>query len=225
MPLLLHAIGPAEAQAAPLPETGLRPEWPLGAVCAAGLVAWASQCADVRPLGRGDALAHHRLAQQGLAAGLCLPVRFPTWVGDEQAVRELLDQRREALWAALDRVRGRVELAVTVTWLDTRPSPQPARLATTPGTRFLQERQRRYATTDQQRAEAQRLAGVIAADRRVLDAQHTIAPSQAIGLSSALLVAAEDALAVAKGLESLQEGVRILVNGPWPPYSFVLLEG
>jgi hypothetical protein len=38
-------------------------------------------------------------------------------------------------------------------------------------------------------------------------------------------VANTDALAVAERLRDLRQGVRILVNGPWPPYSFVSLEG
>ena len=63
---------------------------------------------------------------------------------------------------------------------------------------------------------------MIEADPRVVEARHTVTH---LGLSSALLVGADDALAVTKRLQGLQEGVRILVNGPWPPYSFVSLEG
>ena len=225
MPLLLHAIGPAEAQAAAAPQSGLRPGWPVRAVGACGLVAWASECADVPPLGRDDVLAHHRLAEQGLAAGLCLPVRFPTWAADEHAVRELLEQRRAELLAVLNRVTGRVELAVTITWTNDQPGAEPPTQATTPGKRYLQERRQRYAAADQRRSEGQRLAAAVAADARVLEATHTLCPSPEIGLSSALLVNAEDAVAVRKRLQGLEEGVRILVSGPWPPYSFVSLEG
>jgi len=221
MPLLLHAIGPAE-QAAALPASGLRPGWPLRAVCTPGLVAWVSECADVPPLGRDDVLAHHRLAEQGLAAGLCLPVRLPTWVADEHALRELLEQRREGLLGVLERVTGRVELAVTVTWADDHSSPEPPAPATTPGTRFLQQRQVLFAHSDQRRAEAERLGRLIEDDARVVEARHSVTN---LGLSSALLVGVDDAVAVAKRLRSLGEGLRILVNGPWPPYSFVSLEG
>jgi hypothetical protein len=111
---------------------------------------------------------------------------------------------------------------VTVTWADEPSSPEPPAPATSPGKRFLEDRRRHYAQSDQRRAEAERLARLIAADERVLEARHS--PTN-VGLSSALLVHAEDAVGVAKRLRSLQEGVRILVNGPWPPYSFVSLEG
>jgi hypothetical protein len=236
--LLLHAIGPAESGAPPA--SGLRPAWPLRALTAVDLTAWASlvdpppgrheglarpALVDVRPrLGRDDLLAHHRLAEQALAAGVCLPARFPTWLADEAALRELLERRRADLLAAIQRVRGRVELAVTVTWntqLAASPSPE---VATSPGTRFLEERRRHYARADQRRAEAERLAQLVAADDRIVEAMHNLCPSDEIGLSSAVLVRHADAGAVRQRLQSLQEGVRILVSGPWPPYSFVSLE-
>ena len=222
--LLLHAIGPAEAPASGLPTARVRPDWPVQALGACGLVAWASVVDEPQPLGRDDLLAHHRLAEQALAAGLCLPVRFPTWLADEDAVRELLKRRREALVTALERVRGRVELAVTVTWTTPEAAGQPV-VPSTPGRRYLHERRQHYAQADERRAEAQRLASLLAADERVVEATHTLCPSPEIGLSSALLVANTDALAVAERLRELPQSVRILVNGPWPPYSFVSLEG
>ena len=218
--LLLLAILPTEA-AAP-PDTGLRGS-PLREVRAAGLSAWATACEDgTFAPGRNDLLAQHELLERAL--GLCLPVRFPTWVADEEALRVLLERRRAELLAALDRVRGRVELAVTVTWQTQRPASPPPVVATSPGKRFLEERRRHYAESDQRRAEAQRLATLIEADQRVVEARHTLCPSPEIGLSSALLVGNDDALVVAKRLGGLREGVRILVNGPWPPYTFASLE-
>jgi hypothetical protein len=219
--LLLHAILPADAAAAP--DTGLR-GWPLRQVRARQLTAWATECAE-QPFspGRDDLLCQHTLVQQAL--GVCLPVRFPTWLADEHALRELLQQRSEALVAALEHVRGRVELAVTIRWDAQRPENPAPVVATSPGKRFLDERRRQYAQADEQRAEARRLAKLVEADERVLAAQHTVCPSREIGLSSALLVSQADALAVATRLRDLREGVRILVNGPWPPYSFVSLEG
>jgi Gas vesicle synthesis protein GvpL/GvpF len=219
--LLLHAILPIDAPRPPA--TGLR-GWPLREVRAAGLSAWATQCVQegFSP-GRDDLLAHHGLIEQAL--GACLPVRFPTWLPDEHAVRELLDRRRAELEAALVRVRGRVELAVTITWTGEPSVPEPASFAATPGRRFLEERRWRYATTDQRRAEAQRLAKLLEHYPEVLKARHTLCPSPAIAVSSALLVEAEHAAGVRKRLQAFEEGIRILVNGPWPPYSFVSLEG
>jgi hypothetical protein len=187
------------------------------------LMAWATCCGEERfSPGREDLLTQHALL--AMALGACLPVRFPTWLEDENAVRELLAQRRSALLTALARVRGRVELAVTASWTTPARAPEPT-LTTSPGRRYLEERRRAYASADEQRAQAQRLATLIAADERIIEAHHALCPSDEIGLSSALLVSQTDALAVAKRLRDLREGVRILVNGPWPPYSFVSLEG
>jgi hypothetical protein len=58
----------------------------------------------------------------------------------------------------------------------------------------------------------------------VVEAKHSLCPSDEIGLSSALLVAEANALAVAKRCRDLRESVRILVMGPWPPYTFASLE-
>jgi hypothetical protein len=219
--LLLHAILPAEA--AEPPPAGLR-GWPLREVRASGLGAWATLCDTGESFspGREDLLAHHRLIQRAL--GACLPVRFPTWLADEPALAALLEQRRVELFDALARVRGRVELAVTACWTSEAAADAPLRSGA-PGRRFLEERRRRYAVADQRRAEAQRLAKLLERQPEVVEARHRLCPSQAIGLSSAVLVDAEHAEAVRERLpRELGENVRILVNGPWPPYSFASLD-
>jgi hypothetical protein len=218
--LLLHAILPTDAAARP--DTGLR-GWPLREVRLDGLAAWATECLE-QPFspGRDDLLAQHALLEHAL--GRCLPVRFPTWLADEDAVRDMLQQRSRPLLAALERVRGHVELAVTVTWSAKPPATEAPVVATSRGRRFLEQRRRQYAQADQRRAEAQRLATLLEADDRVVEAKHSLCPSDEIGLSSALLVAEANALAVAKRCRDLRESVRILVNGPWPPYTFASLE-
>ena len=216
--LLLHAILAAESVKPP--RAGLR-GWPLREVRVGELTGWATHCGEPTfSPGREDLLAQHALLQNAL--GACVPVRFPTWLADEAAVRELLARRHAGLLAALEHVRGRVELAVTTTWAAEGLATPVSVIASSPGRRFLEERRRQYAESDQRRAAAERVARLIEADDGVMEARHSLSN---LGLSSAVLVRADDALAVAERLRELREGVRILVNGPWPPYSFVSLEG
>ncbi len=53
-----------------------------------------------------------------------------------------------------------------------------------------------------------------------MDVRHSLCPSQSVGLSSALLVKRSRAADVQARLVRTQHDVRILVNGPWPPYTF-----
>lgn len=213
--LLLHAIVPVDTVAPPA--VGVR-GWPLRAARAAGLVGWASEWRpDAPPLGRDDLLAHHALATQAL--GVCLPVRLPTWLADDTALGELLAARQAELLAALERVRGTAELAVTATWQGVPPPGVPSP-ASTPGRRYLEERRRQFATDDQRRVIAQQLAARIGGLPHVLKAQHRVCPSAAIALSSALLVPLDAAAELRAALPAGPHNVRILVNGPWPPYSF-----
>jgi hypothetical protein len=220
--LLLHGI--LAADAVEPPKNGLR-GWPLREIRVGGLAVWATLCLEERfSPGRAELLTQHALLEH--AVGACLPVRFPTCLPDELAVRELLEGRRDELLSALEHVRGRAELAVTMTWTGQAPTTTEAPIeTTTPGRRFLEERRRRHVQADKRRAEAERLAGLLEADPGVVDARHTLCPSDQIALSSALLVGREHASAVRKRVEDLRQGIRILVNGPWPPYSFASLEG
>src|SRR6266851_9136211 len=138
MRLLLHAVTTADGVwASPM---GLRGQ-PLIVVRHAEVAAYASRLdAPAENFGRADLLAHHDIIS-GLAAQMdVLPARFPTWLADEEAIRRELDRRRGDLIGALERVRGRVELAVTAVWTaapDDKPSPEAA----TPGRKYLLGRQ------------------------------------------------------------------------------------
>jgi gas vesicle protein GvpL/GvpF len=223
--LLLHAIVPTDTLAAP--SHGLR-GWPLHVVQVSGLTGWATAWpADAQGLGRDDLQAHHALVS--LALGACLPVRLPTWFDDEQALRQRLQVGQATFNEMLRRVRGKVELAVTATWQSDAADTQPTPDATAaPGRRFLEERQRHYAADDRRRGIAQSLADQLGRAPDVLEAQHRVCPSKEIALSSAFLVPLEAAVEVRERFGSMvtasPDNVRILVNGPWPPYSFTRVE-
>ena len=80
-----------------------RPCW----IAAGSLVVVASEWATKTELGREEMLAQHRVVEALCAEGDWLPVRFGSWVEDEEAARALLRAREPALLAALARVRGR----------------------------------------------------------------------------------------------------------------------
>jgi hypothetical protein len=220
--LLLHAITLLEASISP--PAGLRGH-PLVRTDEEGLVAWATAFPDKpEPLTRQDLLAHHELISRldELHNG-SLPARLPTWVSDQDALRHLLAARRDALSANLERVRGRTELAVTALWKTTELEESSAEAATSgPGTRYLLQRRQLFSGSDWRRALAQQLADTVerVAAPDLLEMQRRVCPSQGVALSAALLVPRPKSLEVKARMRRIDQDVRILVNGPWPPYSF-----
>jgi hypothetical protein len=218
--LLLHAIAPAEVSPAVL--AGLRSQ-PLVRIAGAGLAAWATELTETsEPFGRADLLEHHEIISR-FAAQLdgVLPARFPTWLADADALRGELTRRQGELVEALDRVRGRVELAVTALWT-TAGEEEPPPAAATPGLQYLLTRQHAFSGSDRRRARAQelleqtgRLVGT-----ELIDVRHQLCPSATVALSSALLVPRAHAEIIKTRLIRAEQDVRILVNGPWPPYTF-----
>jgi gas vesicle protein GvpL/GvpF len=221
MRLLLHAIATSEAAA--VPSAGVRGQ-PLIVVRHGELSAYAS-CFDApaKPFGRADLLDHHDIIS-GLAAHLdtLLPARFPTWFADEQALRAELDRRQSDLLGALERVCGRVEIALTAMWTSAQHEDVAPPAAATPGRRYLLARQQAFGGTDRRRARAQALADQTErlVGSELVEVRHQVCPSVTVALSSALLVPRDNAEKIKARLAREEQDVRILVNGPWPPYTF-----
>jgi hypothetical protein len=220
MKLLVHALTTAEVLAE-IP-SGLRAQV-LVRIDEDWVTAWATQFAQVSAeFGRADLLEHHQIVSR-LHAQLegCLPARFPTWVADEEALRADLRRRQAELSRALERVRGLCELAITPVWTAPALEETPAE-ATTPGTRYLLERRRALAGSERRRERARELADEIErlAGADLAAVRRQVCPSPAVALSSALLAPRARAVELMARLPRTQDGVRILVNGPWPPYTF-----
>jgi hypothetical protein len=199
---LLHAI--TTSPESPVEGEGLRGE-PLVSSVVDDVSVWSTVLPEaVSPFTREDLLAHHRLVCAIFErVEACLPARFPTFLANE----ELLLDQLPRLQAQLERVRDACEVAVTAAWLASEPVEGPW-----PGTRYLQRRARVEKLAD----ELERLVG---AD--LLEARRKVAPSEKVALSLALLVRRSTAGAVIRRITRRGPDVRILVNGPWPPYSFV----
>ncbi len=243
MTLLAHAIGSATA---PAPATeGLRGQ-PLRRITAADLPdlgLWATGWkGSSGPLGRDDAFGHHAIVAAIAATGPCLPIRFGSWLADDADAAALLTGRRVALRAALARVTDRSELAVTLLWSEAAVAPgrghavataspdamSPPGPTMTPGRRFLEGRRDDFAVTEGRREQAESLAAGLIQLLEGLgiepaDVRHQTCPTAEVALSLSALVPTATATATKAAAGRLVgglDGVRGVVSGPWPPYSF-----
>jgi gas vesicle protein GvpL/GvpF len=88
------------------------------------------------------ARAHDEVIQRLLPLTTVVPLRFGSIHRDRTAVEAFLETRHDALAAALERVRGRVEVGVKI-WLDRDQRPARARQeAAATGRAYLEQRKR-----------------------------------------------------------------------------------
>jgi hypothetical protein len=180
--------------------------------------------------------AHHAVNQAASAAGACLPLAFGALFSSLDRLRDWLEPRRDALLAALGRVEGRAEWALTLqedeaahaAWLD-RSQAELRRMAgviaaASEGTGYLLRKR-----LDKLRAAARQdhllaVAGSVAAALQkagldVLDEP----PKHGMPTWSALAQAGADALppAAASLAAALAPcGLSLRLSGPWPAYGF-----
>jgi gas vesicle protein GvpL/GvpF len=172
------------------------PPAPLHAVPAGGLavvVGPAQDAQDVSP----EALWRHEEIVEGLMSDRdLLPVRYGTRFPSEEDAARVIAERCEPLAAALDRVRGAVELSVRVVL---------------PGSSS-------EAARESARRAVQEPLGALARARSERAPQ---APDEL--LRAAYLVelgAVATFAALVARLEADLPELRLLCTGPWPPYSF-----
>jgi hypothetical protein len=157
----------------------------------------------------GAVLAHERVVEALMGQRAVLPLRFGTRFPETGGLQAALAERRQALLDALDRVRGRVELAVRAM------QPAAAVPATASGREYL-----RAKLTDERSVAAlhEPLAALAVAARR--------SPKPAPGelLRAAYLVEQPAVGRFRAAVEQLQRRhpeAALLCTGPWPAYSFV----
>jgi hypothetical protein len=164
-----------------------------------------------------EALWRHEEVVEALMADRdLLPVRYGTLLEDEGAVAHAVEERRDELAAALDRVRGAVELSVRVMATETREAA-PAATDAVSGAEYLRSRSDADAERDRaSRALHEPLAGLARAS-----AEGRARPQELF--SRAYLVERDAVEAFAAEVARLQDAnpaLSILCTGPWPPYSF-----
>jgi hypothetical protein len=194
----------------PLPDVaGLRlvPFDGLAAVCTP-----ASE-AELSP----ETLWHHEDVVEALMADRdLLPVRYGTRLEDEAAVARAVEERRDELATALDRVRGAVELSVRVVAAKGASSP-PDPGATRSGADYLRVRAQAEAGRDEA---AHALHQPLAALARASTEGRPKPPEL---FRAAYLVergTVDSFVAEVARLQGESPALAILCTGPWPPYSF-----
>jgi len=219
--LLAHAI--AASPPATLSQEGLRGR-PLAWSEAGDLGLWSTEWAPDIKLERPDALEHHRLIERICAAQPCLPVRFGTAFATSDDARASLDKRAAALHAALTRVAGKTELALTLLWRES-PGPLLIESAAGPGRQYMETRRAEFAAREARRARAETMVDRVVAELTI-DRQlvwHETCTSDNVAVSLAVLVPTEQAAERKAELERVAArfpDVIPVLNGPWPPYTF-----
>ena len=188
----------------------------LRAVERGGLAAVFSRHRSLRPSPTPELLfAHERVVEAIMERGAVMPLRFGTELEREDQLEALLAARRDELLRSLERVRGKAELGI-------RLIPEGETLRRRP----VEPTGRDY------------LLARVSADRLYHDAirevHATLAPLSTASrvrqprtppaiLAASYLV---DSARVAEFREQAdrlarrQAGMKVLVTGPWPPYSF-----
>ena len=189
------------------PELRLVPFDGLAAVCTP------ASKAEVSP----QTLWHHEEVVEALMADRdLLPVRYGTRLDDEAEVARAMEGRSEELAAALDRVRGAVELSVRVMAAAATPSP-PDPVATTSGAEYLRLRAQAEASREDAAGALHEPLAALARE----SAQGRPRPPELF--RAAYLVergAVASFVAEVGRLQGESPGLAVLCTGPWPPYSF-----
>jgi hypothetical protein len=171
-----------------------------------------------------DALwVHERVVERIMADRAVLPMRFGTRLPDDDALEAVLAARQQEFLAALDRVRGRVEVGVRAMQPQALGSEPPVAIPAVPvamsGREYLEAKLRNGRRTEH---EATALHEPLAKIAVAVSRRATQTPDEL--LRASYLVETANVARFRGTVERLQrahEDIAILCTGPWPPYSFV----
>ena len=173
---------------------------------------------------------HESVVRRLLAVGPVVPLRFGSLHRSTRAVEEFLAAHREEFLAALERVRGRVELGVKV-WV-APPAAEAAEERPATGREYLERRRDARERAVGERASVDELLRSIharllcVAEAGVLNRpqpRELTGDSREMAMNAAYLVAADDDSLVAEVERLRREHAELDfdVTGPWAPYNFV----
>ena len=173
---------------------GRLPEASLRAVRCNGLAAICGPADEEQDLSSEALWRHEELVEALMEERDVLPVRFGTRLADESEAVEELRVRRRELHAALDRVRGAVELAIRAHGAEDDAAPSRAESLH----RSLSDLAREAAVrSPAEGPELLRAAYLV--DREAVDRF----------------------VALVRRLDAGDPELELLCTGPWPPYTFV----
>ena len=223
--LHLYCIVPA-GRGVPEHRTGLEGRRPL-VVEAGALAVWATEHDRAVPASVDALRTHNEVVVSAMDTQVTpVPIRFGQTAGDRTAAAELLADTPERWLELLAGFAGRAEYGLRAL-VDEADAEQDVHAASSmSGTEYMAGLARRNARSAERRARGEQIvdrveqrAGVLADDVRV---EHF--PSGPVLLSVAHLVAWTAADAYHGAMRELRESsadARLLLTGPWPPYSFV----
>lgn len=186
-------------------------------------------------------LRHEAVVEAVCAGGEALPVRFGTELADEEAVMGALATQYATLQNDLRRIGGKLELGVTALWrpatvhsdaptpspdVGERSGPDTAPADGRPGLAYLRARQAEHRRAESLRERAHILARELDVALRplALECHRSLCPSEHLALRDVYLIERERIGAFEGAFDEVrkqQQEVRLLLSGPWPPYSFV----
>ena len=207
---------------------------------AVSTVPYRALAAAISPL-QGEALRpteenlwlHETIVEALRQQGPALPVRFGTVLADASAVADALAERYDVLAADLARLGDKVEFGLNVLWDPPITSGEEQALgsgaaveAQGRGARYLRARLAAHRREAAMRERAGALAreldrelSVHARERRC-----TLLPTPRLLVRTAYLLEPERVPAFQDAFAQLRRAhpaLRLLLTGPWPPYSFV----
>lgn len=189
---------------------------PLQRIESRPLAGIASEHAIAPELDEGMLWEHEQVVEDLMSMGTILPLRFGSSVEHAEALIAMLAERSEEFLAALERVRGAVEISVRAE-VSVAPTKDPPRPRT--GTAYLlrraeEERRERDAAELVHQPLAAMAKGCVPPtgtyDRRQFKAAYLVEESGVEAFGNRV-----------GELNADLEGVRVSSTGPWPPYSFV----
>jgi hypothetical protein len=203
---------------------------PVRAVTAGEVSAWVSDAGDGLAWQRAtDELVrvHDAVIRAAMVHETPLPARFGQTFPDDSALRSALEERSEAIRAALDRVAGAVEMTVRML-LDIEPSGAVGPPPVSSGRDYLAWVRARRTEEAELRRRAEFLQARLGEAVQDVVRGEARAPVRfpARSLAVSHLVAREALMEYRLAVRSFAEGDparRIMLSGPWAPYSFAEL--
>jgi Gas vesicle synthesis protein GvpL/GvpF len=159
---------------------------------------------------------YERAVERLMEVMTVLPARFGTVIGSDNAVAQLLRERHREFTAALERVRGAVELDVRAEWLASHRGADLGRRGA--GTAYIQGRLRERHRSRELASEVDLAFSDVAragARRTLTDSTTAFSASYLVGEADV-----DDFLRRLDELENATEDATFVCTGPWPPYSF-----
>lgn len=189
---------------------------PVRAVPTGKLAVLCGPVSDDQPSAPRALWRHEEVVEALMEDRDLLPVRYGTRLPDEAAAASAIAERSDELAAALDRVRGAVELSVRVVEADASESGQT--VAVQSGADYLRARARAEESREVSTTLHEPLVGLARASVRRPPRE----PSEL--LRAAYLVDRTKVERFTKLVAHVDEAnpeLSLLCTGPWPPYSFV----